>query len=1147
MSRLLPGTIGLLLIFATARSVAETPPDQEAAVQAIRRVASNIQKNRDGTVRFVRFSKPVVTDEHLSHVRAFKQIDYLAVVTPTVSDAGIANISGLSNLDTLFLAGSGLTDRGMKALAGLEKLEHLYLDGTDATDEGLDHLANLQSLKTLSLQRMNVSEAGLAKLAGIANLEALLLSDTKVTDTALVHVGALSRLKTLYLDRCEVDGSGLKHLQSLSKLETLSLAGTKVTGSQLAALRQNKALRQVLLYDTAVGPGDVGELQEMLPKATWYVGSAESGKRNAFDRFLAGQPLQDAAANSEEQPPPLPTRSAELLDRASRRLTNTNEAPDFQRHVIPLLGRLGCNGRTCHGSFQGRGGFRLSMFGYDFKADLEALGERLETGSPEDSLILLKPTLQEDHEGGKRYEKGGWEYQLLHRWIAAGAKGEASEPEKIVRFEVVPNEIVFDAPGKMIQLQVVATWPDGIREDVTCLTRFQSNDDTVAVVSKDGLVESKSPGDTHIVSFYDNGIAATPVLMPNRQARTGLKKGADALAAVKTIGKDTARRASDPFFKTVPTPTKIDELVAEKLKKLAVVPSELCTDGQFLRRVSLDMIGTLPAPDEVRQFVADKSPDKRARKIDELLETPAYAEWWTVRLSDLTGSNAQYLGTTDMNRPAANQWNSWLRRRLQDNVGWDRIAAGMILAKSRRPGQSYEDYAAEQSSYMRRSQPDDFTAPDNPMHYYWFRSNNQQPTDRALSFGYVFLGVRLQCAQCHKHPFDQWSKQDFEQFTQFFTRIKAGIAPDARPTQIQLKTKLGVPKKLDTAALRRQMYMRVAAEGLPIPWNEIWIEPPGEKPQTAKLLGDREIDLNQYDDPREPLMAWLVQKDNPYFAGAFVNRLWAHYFGVGIVDPPDDFNRANPPSNKALLDWLSREFVACGYDIKWLHRTIANSRTYQLSWKTNETNRNDERNFSHARIRSLPAEVTIDAILQATAGDERNRTYATNVEKRKIGQHPLSIQARGIDYSLLVFGKPLRTTNCDCERQLQPTLLQSLYVRNDHELIGWLERKEGWLAQVAKELGESLRSETQPAEGVAVRENSESVGSSGATALEGRATAFAVDSLIESAYLRTLSRSPERHEVEIARSHFSDSENTVEGLRDLMWALLNTQEFLTNH
>lgn len=1111
MSRILPLSFGLLLLPAVAIAVAETPPEEEAAVHAIRRVASNIQKNRDGTVRFIRFSNKMVTDEHLSHLPAFKQLDYLAVVTPTVSDTGLANIAGLTNLDTLFLSESGLSDKGMKAFAGLKKLEHLYLDGTGVTNAGLEQLAELNSLKTLSLQRLETSDRGLAKLSGLDKLVTLSLCDTKITDEGLRHISSLTQLRDLYLDRCLIDGSGLKHLQTLSKLETLSLSGTQVARVELDGLAQNKGLRRLLLLDTLIGRDEVNELRAQLPRVTCYVGSAEDDRKNALERFLAGEALRGPASGDAKQDPSPSLQAKEVLTPASKRFAVSKEEPNFQRHVIPMLGRLGCNGRTCHGSFQGRGGFRLSMFGYDFKADHDALSERIETGSPADSLILLKPTLQEDHEGGKRFEKDSWEYQLLHRWIESGAKGTADQPQKLARFEVEPNEIVFGAAGEKVQLRVMATWSDGTREDVTCLTRFQSNDDTVAEVTKDGMVESKSSGDTYVVCFYDNGVASTQVLMPVR-------------GQGNLLGE-----------KDIPTPTKIDELVVAKLSKLAIAPSELCRDEQFLRRVSLDLIGTLPAPAEVKAFVADKSSDKRARKIEELLETPAYAQWWAVRLSDLTGSNAQYLGSTDMNRPAADQWNQWLRRRLQENVGWDRIAAGIILAESRHAGQSYEEYAAEHSSYMRRSKPENFTALNNPMHYYWFRSNNQQPADRALSFGYVFLGVRLQCAQCHKHPFDQWSKQDFEKFTQFFTRVKAGVAPDARPAQMQLKTKLGVPKKLDTAALRRQMYMRVAAEGLPIPWNEIWIDPPRDKPQVAKLLGNKEFDLNQFEDPREPLMAWLVQEDNPYFSSTFVNRIWAHYFGVGIIDPPDDFNMANPPSNKALLNWLSLEFIASGYDIKWLHRTIANSRTYQLSWQNNETNRNDERNFSHARIRRLPAEVTIDAILRATANDDLAGEYATDVAKRKIGQHPISIQARGIDYSLLVFGKPLRTTNCDCERQMQPTLLQSLYVRNDHEVIGWLERKDGWLVQVANQLGESLASEIMGT--VVVREK----------ATREAPSPDLVDDLIKSAYLRTLSRLPNSDEVKVAKAHIAETENTVEGLRDLMWALLNAKEFLTNH
>ena len=690
----------------------------------------------------------------------------------------------------------------------------------------------------------------------------------------------------------------------------------------------------------------------------------------------------------------------------------------------------------------------------------------------------------------------------------------ADGPKRITRFDVTPAEIVFSKAGQTQQLKCVAIWEDGTREDVTPLTRFQSNDDVIAEVTANGLITCKSPGDTYIISFYDNGIFSTQVLLPVSD-RTGNQ------------------------FPEVATPTQIDRLVTSKLARLGVVPSELCMDEDFLRRVSLDMIGTLPTPAELNAFLADPSPDKRQRKIDELLKSPSYADWWAVKFCDLTGSNSQYLGTTDMNSPASIQWNNWIHRRVQDNVGWDKIAAGIVLAESRRPGQTYEDYAAEQSHFLRQQKPEDFTAHDNPMHYYWFRSNNQLPTDRALSFGYVFMGVRLQCAQCHKHPFDQWSKQDFEKFTQFFTRINAGIAPDAKDAQAQLKTKLGVPVKLDTAALRRQMYLRVSAEGLPIPWNEIWIDKPGSKPQIAKLLGNEDVDLNEYDDPREPLMAWLLQEDNPYFARAFVNRIWHHYFGVGIVEPPDDFNMANPPSNKALLDWLSEQFVANGYDMKWLHRTIASSRTYQLSWKPNETNRDDERNFSHSLIRRMPAEVTIDAILQATASDARSKTWSSNTSQRKITQHPASIQARGIDYSLLVFGKPLRTTNCDCERQGQPTLLQSLYVRNDTEMLGWLERKDGWLIETAKRLGQTLTPETTASKPAVAKTPSAEESA--------RPDDSVIDELIQQAYQRTVGRSPTESEITLGREHLRSGENTVEALRDLMWVLLNTQEFLTNH
>ena len=326
---------------------------------------------------------------------------------------------------------------------------------------------------------------------------------------------------------------------------------------------------------------------------------------------------------------------------------------------------------------------------------------------------------------------------------------------------------------------------------------------------------------------------------------------------------------------------------------------------------------------------------------------------------------------------------------------------------------------------------------------------------------------------------------------------------------------LGVPVKLNTAALRRQSYLRIAAEGRAIPWNEIWIEPARSVSQPGKLLGAAEIDLAQYEDPREPLTDWLLSEPNRYFAKAFVNRIWANYFNVGIINPPDDLNLANPPGNKALLDYLVTGFVESGYDMKWLHRTITSSRTYQLGWRPNDTNRDDTRNFSHAILRRLPAEVAVDAMIHATASDAKlnQRNTPAELQRRKIAQHPRSYQTRAIDFSLLIFGKPLRTTNCDCERQSQPTLLQSLYIRNDREIIDMLDRPDGWLAQLRKE---------QPA-------------------------AERIDELITTAYLRTVSRKPTDSELADCRQHIQQSDDLLTGVRDLMWALLNTQEFIANH
>ena len=1091
----------------------ETPPDQQAAMDALKGVASNIVTNRDGTVRFVRFSKPKVTDQHLSQIKVFKQVDYLAIVTDTVTEKGLVNIQDLVNLDSLILTNTPLTDGKISLLSRLEKLDTLYLDKTRVTSGALEAISRLKLLKTLCLADTAVGDEHLEQLARLEELEFLDLDDTMVTGQSIPVLAKIKNLKSLLLSGVKLEQATLTALAQCQQLEMLDFSRTDVTAAQLSGLQASKSLRQVVLLGTQVRSEQLAELVSKMPGVNFSLDPTGVREESLFARYVAGKPLQAAPAG------PVAVQfdpNVEPRPSVKRRFSEPGtEVPDFQRHVVPLLGRLGCNGRSCHGSFQGKGGFTLSMFGYDFTADhKQLLNEergRVITDDIESSLVLLKPTGVEEHGGGVRFKNKMWEYHLLKQWIASGAAGKP-EVNRVVGFQVSPAEILFAARGEKVQLSAIVTWDDGTREEVTPLARFQAKDDAVVEVNLDGLVTARSAGATHVIVTYDKAVRDIPVIQP--------------------LSDQVGDR-----FPSVPTPTRVDELVVERLAKLGIVPSGVCTDEEFLRRVMLDVAGTLPTPEQVEEFVADRSPGKRAKRINELLETSAYANWWAMKLTDLTGSNGQQLGSTDMNSHAAQQWEAWIRRRLVENTSWDKIAAGIILAESREPGQSYEDFTWQHSKLLSQPGYPGFSHQDRSMHYYWARSDLNKPLEKALSFGYVFLGVRLQCAQCHKHPFDQWSKQDFDEFANVFSRVRWGAAPEVNHRYEQLRHRLGVPEKLNTAALRRQMYQRVSREGLPIPWREIYIDPPAKAPSTARLLGGEPFDLNAFKDPREPLVEWLLHKDNPYFAKAFVNRVWHHYFGIGIVDPVDDFNSGNPPSNRPLLDWLASEFVRQGYDMKWLHRTITGSRTYQLSWQTNETNQDDSQNFSHYRIRRLPAEVIMDGIRQVTARTDRNKNYLDEMDKRDITRHPGSLSPRAIGYALSIFGKPTRSTNCDCERKVAPTLLQALFTRNDREMLEQIERPDGWLVEVASQLGEELLSEM----------TGKVVVQASADRAAKRPEHLVAHELVKTAYYRALGRLPSEAEMKRSSQHLQSATSTTEGLRELLWALLNTREFQTNH
>ena len=1039
------------------------------------RETTNLQYNKDGSVGLIRLSEPSVDDAALAQLPNFPRLKYLAIVAPKVTDDGIVHITALDQLDSLLVSETLISSSGLHSIRGLTQLKNLALTKSNFTRIPNGVFDELTNVTSLSLSETDIDDESINEIVKLSNLESLILDKTLVTDKGVAKLAALKNLRLLSLGDCEITGTAFASFQSDASLTNLILSGTKVTKDGLEQIAKISSLRTVELYETDVSESAIVDLKRSLINAKVF--TAQSSKLN--DAEIAKKILDEiAAAKSATKKP-----ASDILAPINQRLDQKPEI-QFQRHVVPLLGRLGCNSRSCHGSFQGRGGFRLSMFGYDFDLDHKNVAERIDLDSPAESLLTNKPLSADQHEGGKRFEAGSWQQKLLHQWIVSGAASVGKDAATFVRLDVTPREISFRSEGQTQQLRAVAVWSDGTRENVTCLTRFETKDDAVAVVTPDGMVTAKGPGDTHIISYYDNGIQPVQTILPFGPTQDVI----------------TPHHAE----------TEIDKFAMAKLNKLGIHPSELTTDAEFLRRVSLDMIGTLPTPALILEFIADQSQDKRERKIDELLQHPAYVAWWTNRLCDLTGSNAGFLGSTEMAYPTSLQWQAWIQRRVKENVGWDQIAIDIITATSRPDGQTYRDFVHQQSMYTKRNDGEDFAALGNPMPHYWYRSNIKIPSDKTLSFGYIFMGLRLDCAQCHKHPFDQWSQTDFELFTEFFKRVKTGVAPDAAAVHSVYRNQLAVPNKLNTAALRRQSYLRIAAEGRPIPWNEVWVQRPYGKEQTAKLLGSAQVDLNRIGDPRELLAQWLRSEPRRYLAKAFVNRIWANYFGAGIINPTDDLNLANPPSHPELLDYLTTEFIRHKYDMKWLHKTITNSRTYQLSWRPNKSNIDDHKNLSHAQLRRLPAEVIIDAVHQATAANQMIDNVGTNVATRKISQHPRSYQTRSIDYSLLVFGKSLRSSNCDCERNPSPTLPQSLYLRNDGELLKLIDRPDGWLQELSQQKNIDAKL------------------------------------MIKQAYLRTLSRLPTATESKTSIAHIDEAAKPLDGVRDLLWALINTQEFIAN-
>lgn len=694
----------------------------------------------------------------------------------------------------------------------------------------------------------------------------------------------------------------------------------------------------------------------------------------------------------------------------------------FANDIEPLLSRHGCNAGGCHGRASGQNGFKLSLFGFDPAFDFNALvkearGRRVFPASPDNSLILTKASGQVPHGGGKRIAADSEDYRTLRRWILQGTPvGDSSAPT-LVRLTMEPTQRILERQAEQ-QVAVLAHYSDGSTRDVTRQAQYQSNEMPVASVEAEGLVRTfELAGDATIMARYMGQVAVFRALVP--------------------LGKALAK---SPAFKAN---NYIDELAQARWQKLGLVPSDLCTDSEFIRRVTLDLCGRLPTVDETRTFLADAKADKRSRLIDRLLEDRDYAAFFALRWGSIL-RNASLAGSEQ----AAYAFHDWLRDMIARNRPYDEFVRGIVAVAG-----EWQDAPA--------------------VNWYWQMRDDQlhQPVADTAQ---IFLGLRLQCAKCHHHPYERWSQGDYFGLAGFFSRLG--------------RKGLGEPPPYFSD--RR----RTSSE----------INPQTGKPIEPKILDGPELKIPLDEDPRHKLVDWMAQPDNPFFAKALVNRLWGHLMGRGLVDPVDDMRETNPPSNPELLDALAKDFIASKFDVKHMLRTMCNARTYQLSATPNEQNQHDKQNHARYYGRRLIAEVLHDAVDQLCGV----RTQFSKMSK----------QSRAVDlphegfgsYFLDVFDRPPRSSACECARSSGASLSQVLHLANSSAVEGKVSSGNGRVAKL-------MEKKTPPAQ--------------------------ALDEI----YLAAFARVPTADERRLALEYVGRQTEPRRALEDIVWALLNSREFLLNH
>lgn len=704
---------------------------------------------------------------------------------------------------------------------------------------------------------------------------------------------------------------------------------------------------------------------------------------------------------------------------------SASEPVSFELHVQPILAARGCSVGACHGKARGQNGFQLSLLGFDSDFDYAALaknarGRRVSVASPDQSLMLLKATAAVPHGGGQRFARDSDEYRLLRDWIAGGLPRKLENEPRLERVAVSPTDRMMK-PKESQSLVVTAHYSDGSARDVTGMSMFQSNEPAVVSVNNAGLVQAGPiPGEATIMARYMNVFAMCNVIIP------------------------LPDQVPEDVYAKLPKNNFIDELVWKKLQLLAITPSDPADDARLLRRLHLDIIGVLPTPEETKAYLADTSADKRARLIDRLLDRPEYADHWANKWADLLRPNPYRVGIK-----AVLNYDNWIRDSFRHNKPYDQFVREIITAQ----GSTWQNGAA--TFFRDRREPDEITS----------------------MVSQLFLGIRLECAKCHHHPFEKWGQEDYFGLAAYFARVGhkgTGLSPP-----------ISGGEEMIVVAKSGQVNHPLTRE-----------------PLRPKPLFGVAPDIVDGQDPRESLATWLTSPENPYFAEVAVNRVWADLMGRGLVDPIDDLRATNPPANGPLLRALADEFRRQKFDWKQLIRTIATSYVYGLSSQPNERNVADNRNFSrHYRTR-LRAEVLHDAVCQITG-------VLTKFEAMPIGSRANQIWTHRVDSTFLdTFGRPDPNRDPPCERVESATVTQVLHLMNSNSLHQKVTDDDGR----AKQLADGSLSPEQ---------------------------------IVEELYLRIYCRQPDADERRVATELFGAAGVTRrQTIEDLMWALLNTPEFV---